>query len=50
MDFPLQANFAANVNVDSRPSLVTVVDAIYFPGTGTGYWFGDPNSYSSYGV
>lgn len=24
--------------------------AIYFPGTSTGYWFGDPDSYSSYGM
>ncbi|HEV8483042.1 MAG TPA: hypothetical protein VGV87_05745, partial [Blastocatellia bacterium] len=27
-----------------------VVDAIYYPGTGTGYWFGDSDSYSSYGM
>ncbi len=27
-----------------------VVDAIYYPGTSTGYWFGDADSYSSYGM
>ncbi|HJP91178.1 MAG TPA: RHS repeat-associated core domain-containing protein [Pyrinomonadaceae bacterium] len=27
-----------------------VVDAIYYPGTSTGYWFNDSDSYSSYGM
>jgi RHS repeat-associated protein len=27
-----------------------VVNAIYYPGTSTGYWFGDADSYSSYGM
>lgn len=27
-----------------------VVNAIYYPGTNTGYWFGDADSYSSYGM
>lgn len=27
-----------------------VLDAIYYPGTGTGYWFGDSDSYSPYGM
>jgi len=27
-----------------------VIDAIYYPGTGTGYWFGDSDFYSSYGM
>ena len=27
-----------------------VIDAIYYPGTSTGYWFGDSDSYSSYGM
>lgn len=27
-----------------------VIDSIYYPGTGTGYWFGDTDSYSSYGM
>jgi hypothetical protein len=27
-----------------------VIDAIYYPGSGMGYWFGDADSYSSYGM
>jgi len=27
-----------------------VIDAIYYPGTGTGYWLNDSDSYSSYGM
>ena len=27
-----------------------VVDAMYYPGTNTGYWFNDSDSYSSYGM
>jgi len=27
-----------------------VIDAIYYPGTNSGYWFGDTDSYSSYGM
>jgi RHS repeat-associated protein len=33
-----------------RNSTPWVIDAIYYPGTGTGYWFGDTDSYSSYGM
>ncbi|MGH9941778.1 MAG: DUF4214 domain-containing protein [Pyrinomonadaceae bacterium] len=34
-----------------RNPTVWVIDAIYYPGTNTGYWFGDPtSSYSSYGM
>lgn len=32
-----------------RGATVWVPDAIYYPGTGTGYWFGE-GSYSSYGM
>ena len=32
---------------DSNP---WVIDAIYYPATSTGYWFGDSDSYSSYGM
>ena len=32
---------------DSAP---WVVNAIYYPATNTGYWFGDTDSYSSYGM
>jgi RHS repeat-associated protein len=27
-----------------------VLNAVYYPGTNTGYWFGDSNSYSTYGM
>lgn len=33
-----------------RNSTPWVLDAIYYPATGTGYWFGDTDSYSSYGM
>jgi RHS repeat-associated protein len=33
-----------------RSQTVPVVDAIYYPATGTGFWFGDADSYSSYGM
>jgi RHS repeat-associated protein len=33
-----------------RNSAPWVLDAIYYPATGTGYWFGDTDSYSPYGM
>jgi hypothetical protein len=27
-----------------------LLDAIYFPSTATGYWFGDPDTFSRYGM
>jgi RHS repeat-associated protein len=33
-----------------RDSYPWVVDAIYYPGTNTGYWLNDGDSYSSYGM
>ncbi|MDQ3686646.1 MAG: DUF4214 domain-containing protein [Acidobacteriota bacterium] len=33
-----------------RNTTVWVIDAIYYPATDTGYWFGDADSYSSYGM
>jgi RHS repeat-associated protein len=33
-----------------RSPTVSVIDAIYYPSTKTGYWFGDYDSYSSYGM
>ncbi|MGH9929017.1 MAG: RHS repeat-associated core domain-containing protein [Pyrinomonadaceae bacterium] len=33
-----------------RDSYPWVLDAIYYPGTGTGFWFGDSDSYASYGM
>lgn len=31
-------------------SLITVMKAIYYPATNTGYWFADNDSYSNYGM
>jgi RHS repeat-associated protein len=33
-----------------REAAPWVIDAIYYPATSTGYWFGDTDSYSSYGM
>ncbi|MDQ3797916.1 MAG: hypothetical protein M3384_00550, partial [Acidobacteriota bacterium] len=33
-----------------RNSVPWVLDAIYYPGTATGFWFNDADSYSSYGM
>lgn len=33
-----------------RDPVPWVIDAIYYPGTNSGYWFGDTDSYSSYGM
>ena len=46
---PLSYNFSGLTPLvrDSNPY---VIDAIYYPGTNTGYWFGDADSYSTYGM
>ena len=33
-----------------RQDTIPVIRAIYYPGTNTGYWFGDGDSYSPYGM
>jgi YD repeat-containing protein len=33
-----------------RQSAISVLRAIYYPGTNAGYWFGDGDSYSSFGM
>ncbi len=33
-----------------RYAQINVIRAIYYPGTNAGYWFGDGDSYSSYGM
>jgi RHS repeat-associated protein len=38
------------LTVSIRDANPWVVDAIYYPGTGTGYWLNDSDSYSSYGM
>jgi RHS repeat-associated protein len=46
---PITSAFASQVTAIAPPSSLAI-SSIYFPGTGTGYWFGDPNSYSAYGM
>ena len=38
------------LNVAVRDYYPWVLDAIYYPGTGTGFWLNDSDSYSSYGM
>jgi RHS repeat-associated protein len=39
------------LHYDFRPERESSrIDAIYYPGSATGYWFGDTDSYSSYGM
>jgi RHS repeat-associated protein len=40
----------SGLNAVVRDYYPWVIDAIYYPATGTGYWFGDSDSYSSYGM
>ncbi|MGH9942801.1 MAG: hypothetical protein ACRD9R_10655, partial [Pyrinomonadaceae bacterium] len=44
------ANTFGVMTVRVRSNPVSVIRAIYYPGTNTGYWFGDAGSYSSYGM
>lgn len=46
----LRPAFAGNIKPLMQTDKPNVIDAIYFPDTATGYWFGDPDSYSSYGM
>lgn len=40
----------ALVNPQARASSVYLIDAIYYPSTNTGYWFGASDSFSPYGM
>ena len=40
----------AGLTARVRDAYPWVIDAVYYPATGTGYWFGDGDSYSSYGM
>jgi RHS repeat-associated protein len=42
--------FASGLTTKARQNTIPVVRAIYYPGTNTGYWFGDGDSYSPYGM
>lgn len=46
----LQYSFATGSQVSAPKKSVAELDGIYFPGTSTGYWFADPDSYSTYGM
>ncbi len=46
----LNYSFGGGITPVVRESTVQVIDAIYYPGTKTGYWFNDSDSYSSYGM
>jgi YD repeat-containing protein len=46
----LYLNYSFSLNTHVRSNPVQVLDAIYYPATNTGYWFGDADSYSSYGM
>ena len=47
----LEMNGAFNgLTPHARNSNPWVIDAIYYPATSTGYWFGDSDSYSTYGM
>jgi RHS repeat-associated protein len=47
----LDAAFGGGRNISpGSPREIRVLKAVYYPGTATGYWFGDEDSYSSYGM
>lgn len=47
----LNAGFPGlTIRYPNNNSTIEVLDAIYYPATGSGYWFGDADSYSSYGM
>jgi len=46
----LALNYSFSLPAGVRDPNPWVVDAIYYPGTGTGYWFNDSDSYSTFGM
>ena len=46
----LSPGWAGGITTDTNNWYPYVIDAIYYPGTSTGYWFNDADSYSSYGM
>ena len=46
----LSYSFSGSITTVVHEPSPWVVDAIYYPGTGTGYWFDDSDSYSTYGM
>jgi YD repeat-containing protein len=43
----LSPGFAFGITTDTNNNYPYVVDSVYYPGTNTGYWFNDTDSYSS---
>ncbi len=43
-------NFDENIDPFTREDDPFVIEAIYYPATSTGFWFGDQDSFSSYGM
>ena len=49
--FEQSYGFHESIEVDYQDTAAMwMIDAIYFPATATGYWFGDPDSFSSYAM
>ena len=46
----INAGFAPGITKDTATNTPQVIDGIYYPGTNTGYWFNETDSYSSYGM
>ena len=46
-DFAFKQGFMPD---PGNPRTQNAIDGIYFPGSSTGYWFGDTRSYSNYGM
>ena len=46
----LGTSWAYGTTGDTNNNSPYVIDSIYYPGTNTGYWFNDSDSYSSYGM
>lgn len=46
----LNPGWASGITTDTNNWSPYVIDAIYYPGTSTGYWFNETDSYSSYGM
>ncbi|MGH9755556.1 MAG: hypothetical protein ACREA2_22475 [Blastocatellia bacterium] len=42
--------FSSGLTTKVRQGTIPMIKAIYYPGTNTGYWFGDGDSYSPYGM
>ena len=43
-------SFGSGISAIVRDASPWVIDGIYYPGAATGFWFGDTDSYSTYGM